>query len=131
MNAILDQASLRKPSVDPATLDTALDRLGEVLAAERRAIVEHDVETLLRSTREKLDVLRSVEALVQQADVSDCKARISELAQANHANGALLARRRREVNWTLRHLGRSERSGAYDIHGQTSTLTASRALGVV
>jgi flagellar biosynthesis/type III secretory pathway chaperone len=47
-----------------------------------------------------------------------------------HANGILLARRRREVNWALRHLGRAESSGAYDAQGQTSTLSAPRPLAV-
>ena len=52
------------------------------------------------------------------------------LGKMNHANGILLARRRREVNWALRHLGRTESSGAYDAQGQTATLSATRPLAV-
>ena len=112
-------------------IESLLDHLAAALAEERRAILEHDVEALIRSTHEKLECLRQVEVAVRDTDATLIKTRLSELAQANQANGALLARRRREVNWTLRHLGRSETAGAYDIHGQTSRISATRALGVV
>jgi flagellar biosynthesis/type III secretory pathway chaperone len=113
-----------------APVDHSLDSLAAALAEERRALLDHDVEALVRSTHEKLDALRRVEQAVKGEDVERLAPRLAELAESNHANGALLARRRREVNWTLRHLGRSESAGAYDIHGQTSTLNATRALGV-
>lgn len=111
-------------------LEIALDELTCALADERRAILEHDVEALIDSTRRKLDSLRAIERSVQ-ADVGPgLQARLVELSQGNQANGALLARRRREVNWTLRHLGRSEASGAYDVKGQTSVMASPRALGM-
>ncbi len=112
-------------------IEPLLDNLAAALAEERRAILEHDVEALIRSTHEKLESLRQVEDAVRNTDATLIATRLSELAQANQANGALLARRRREVNWTLRHLGRSETPGAYDSHGQTSRLSATRPLGVV
>jgi len=114
-----------------AVLDQSLDRLAAALGEERRAILDHDVEALIRSTQEKLESLRSIENLVPPAAPADFESRLSALAEANHANGALLARRRREVNWALRHLGRSESAGAYDAHGQTNTMKASRPLAVV
>lgn len=114
-----------------ALLDQPLEGLAAALAEERRAILEHDVEALIRSTQEKLDALRLLETAVQGAPSPEIESRLSVLAQANQANGALLARRRREVNWALRHLGRSESAGAYDVHGQTSTVTATRPLAVV
>lgn len=112
-------------------LEQSLDALAASLAEERRAILEHDVEALIRSTRDKLESLRRVEQSVQESPAPELQTRLLELSQGNQANGALLARRRREVNWTLRYLGRSEASGAYDIKGQTSTLASTRALGVV
>jgi len=111
-------------------LEIALDELDSSLAEERRAILEHDVEALIDSTRRKLDSLRKIERSVQAGAAPGLHARLLELSQGNQANGALLARRRREVNWTLRHLGRSEVSGAYDVKGQTSVIASPRALGV-
>jgi flagellar biosynthesis/type III secretory pathway chaperone len=114
-----------------AALNPWLERLAAALDQERQAILEHDVEALIRSTGDKLDALRQLEAAMPAADADGLEPRLAELSQLNHANGALLARRRREVNWALRHLGRSESSGAYDAHGQTNTMQVSRPLGVV
>jgi hypothetical protein len=108
-----------------------LQRLSAALEEERRAIVEHDVDALMRSTQEKLDALRALEAAAAGFGFpEDLQARLAELAELNHANGILLARRRREVNWALRHLGRTESHGAYDAQGQTSTASAPRPLAV-
>ena len=112
--------------MDAVASDEALDRLAAALADERRALLEHDIELLVRSTRDKLESLRHLEADLP----SGRGERLAELAEANRSNGALLARRRREVNWALRHLGRTESSGAYDAQGQTSTLSAPRPLAV-
>jgi hypothetical protein len=110
-----------------ATSDEALDRLAAALADERRALLDHDIELLVRSTHEKLDALRRLEA-----DLPGGRAeRLSELSEANRSNGALLARRRREVNWALRHLGRAESAPAYDAQGQAQQLQARRELAVV
>ena len=39
-----------------------LQRLSAALGEERRAILEHDVEALVRATQEKLEALRALEA---------------------------------------------------------------------
>jgi len=110
-----------------ATSDEALDRLAAALADERRALLDHDIELLVRSTHDKLESLRRLET-----DLPDGRAqRLAELAEANRSNGALLARRRREVNWALRHLGRAESAPAYDAQGQAQQLQSRRELAVV
>ncbi|MCD9087129.1 flagellar protein FlgN [Stenotrophomonas sp. SY1] len=103
-----------------------LQRLSEALDREQKALVEHDVAALVAATGTKLDALRELERQppLEQAE------RLKELADRNQANGALLARRRREVNWALRQLGRSEDAPAYDAKGQAQTLHARRPLAV-
>ncbi|MFT4246788.1 MAG: hypothetical protein QM581_01960 [Pseudomonas sp.] len=103
-----------------------LQRLSEALACERRALLEHDVEGLMQAVQAKLEALRELEHAVPQGQ----QRYLRELAELNRANGALLARRRREVNWALRHLGRSESAPAYDANGQSSTLQAVRPLAI-
>jgi len=108
-----------------------LDRLEAALAAERQALLAHDVETLMQATADKLASLRAIEAQGLNAAMAAVLApRLTALAESNQANGALLARRRREVNWALRHLGRSESDGAYDAQGRTGAVAATRALAV-
>lgn len=102
-----------------------LDALESALQAERRALLEHDVEALLRSTQAKLDALRAAERTAGAADA----ARVTELHELNRANAVLLARRRREVAWTLRHLGRAESTGVYDGTGHAGARAQSRWLG--
>ncbi len=103
-----------------------LQRLSEALDGEQRALVEHDVAALVVATGNKLEALRELE---RDPPLHDA-ARLKELAQRNHANGVLLARRRREINWALRQLGRSETSAAYDAKGQAQTVQARRPLAV-
>ena len=104
----------------------ALDRLAHALAEERRALLDHDVELLVRSTHDKLAALRELESTLPDGGAQ----RLAELAEANRKNGALLARRRREVNWALRHLGRAESAPEYDAQGQSHQLHARRDLAV-
>jgi flagellar biosynthesis/type III secretory pathway chaperone len=104
----------------------ALDRLAHALAEERRALLDHDVELLVRSTHDKLAALRELESALPDGSAQ----RLAELAEANRSNGALLARRRREVNWALRHLGRAESAPEYDAQGQSQHLHARRNLAV-
>ncbi len=104
-----------------------LDALESALEAERRALLEHDVDALLASTAAKLAALRGAE--VAPPDVSSA-ARLSRLRDFNQANGVLLARRRREVNWALRHIGRVESTGVYDSRGQPGARPQARCLGV-
>ena len=106
----------------PATVE----RLAIALADEREALVGGDAEALMRATQAKLAALRELEAGIDPA-VAD---RVAELAELNRANGALLARRRREVNWALRCLGRSESAPAYDHAGGVERACSSRALAV-
>jgi len=107
-------------------MSDALQRLGDALAGERQALIDHDVEGLIRATQDKLEALRVLEREVPHG----AEVRLRELAEANRANGALLARRRREVNWALRHLGRSESAPAYDSRGQSDSINSSRAIAV-
>ncbi len=109
------------PPADP------LDALEGALQAERRALLEHDVGALLESTRAKLAALRQVEG---QALDAGAGARVSALSEFNRANSVLLARRRREVTWALRHLGRTEATGVYDAGGRSTARAQARCLGV-
>lgn len=104
----------------------SLDRLASALADEREALIAHDVDALMRSTRDKIVALRELETLPNGA----LSGPLAELAEFNRANGALLARRRREVNWALRHLGRMESAPAYDASGRTELTRGPRELAV-
>jgi len=108
------------------TMGDPLQRLSEALEGEQRALVEHDVAALVTATGRKLDALRELERNPPLHEA----ARLKELAERNHANGVLLSRRRREVNWALRQLGRSEDAPAYDAKGQAQTVHARRPLAV-
>ena len=103
-----------------------MQRLSEALDAERQALVAHDVHALIRATGAKLDALRALDKALPVGQSSE----LQELAERNRANGVLLSRRRREVNWALRQLGRSEDSSAYDAKGQSHTLHTRRPLAV-
>ncbi len=104
-----------------------LDALECALDDERRALVEHDVEALMRSTQAKLAALRQVEGWPLDEQSGE---RVLALSALNQANGALLARRRREVNWALRHLGRLDSNTVYDSTGQSGAKPSARCLGV-
>lgn len=104
-----------------------LDALESALQAERQALLEHNVDALLQSTQAKLEALAAAEQVAEAADV----ARVESLYELNRANAVLLSRRRREVAWTLRHLGRTESNGTYDGSGHTGASAQSRLLGSV
>lgn len=104
-----------------------LEALEQALNSERRALLDHDVDALLQSTAAKLVALRRAEALPADASAVE---RVTALRALNQANGVLLARRRREVNWALRHLGRLESTGVYDASGQSGSRPQARSLGV-
>lgn len=104
-----------------------LQALEQALNAERRALLEHDVNALLSSTAAKLAALSRAEALPPEAAVVE---RLTALRALNQANSVLLARRRREVSWALRHLGRVESTGVYDASGQSRARPQVRCLGV-
>lgn len=111
----------------PAASLAALDCLEHALQAERAALLAHDVDALLSSTAAKLSALRRVESLPL---AGDAPARVSALSELNRANSVLLARRRREVSWALRHLGRVDSTGVYDAGGQSGARPQVRCLGV-
>lgn len=104
----------------------SLERLALALSDEREALIGHDVEALMRSTRDKIVALRELEAVPS----GELSGPLAELAELNRANGALLARRRREVNWALRHLGRVESAPAYDASGRSESTRRPRELAV-
>lgn len=114
-------------NVPPVRANDALDALERALENERRALLENDAEALVQSTQAKLAALRLAESL--QPAHADAP-RVQALSDLNRANGILLARRRREVSWALRHLGRVESSGVYDAGGQAGVRPQSRCLGV-
>lgn len=103
-----------------------LQQLSDALDGERQALIDHDIPALIAATGRKLEALRVLEARppLEQAE------RLRELAERNRANGALLSRRRREVSWTLRQLGRSDSASAYDAKGQSQQLHTRRSLAV-
>jgi flagellar biosynthesis/type III secretory pathway chaperone len=111
----------------PTHVGDALDALEQALQDERRALVENDAEALLSSTQAKIVALRRAETL--QPGHAEAT-RVMALAELNRSNGILLARRRREVSWALRHLGRVESSGVYDAGGHAGMRPQSRCLGV-
>ncbi|WP_240318580.1 flagellar protein FlgN [Lysobacter sp. TY2-98] len=111
----------------PTQVGEALDALECALQDERQALLDNDADALLRSTQAKIAALRRAESL--QPGHADAM-RVSALSELNRANGILLARRRREVTWALRHLGRVESSGVYDAGGQAGVRPQSRCLGV-
>lgn len=114
-------------ATNPAQAGEALDALERALQDERRALLDNDAEALLQSTQAKIVALRRAETL--QPGHAEA-ARVMALSELNRSNGILLARRRREVTWALRHLGRVETSGVYDAGGQAGVRPQSRCLGV-
>ncbi|WP_024890318.1 flagella protein [Luteimonas huabeiensis] len=111
-------------------LAASLERLAGALADEREALLGRDAEALMRSTQAKLAALRELEGRAADGDGGDLAGPLAELAERNRANGALLARRRREINWALRHLGRSESAPAYDASGRAERGPGPRRLAV-
>jgi flagellar biosynthesis/type III secretory pathway chaperone len=118
-------ASLNAPT--PVQAGEALDALERALQEERQALLDNDADALLRSTQAKLAALRRAETL--QPGHAEAE-RVMALSELNRANGILLSRRRREVSWALRHLGRVETAGVYDAGGQAGMRPQSRCLGV-
>jgi hypothetical protein len=108
-------------------IDHPLEALERALNAERRALLEHDVDALLASTADKLAALRRAETATPDSAAAE---RLFALREFNQANGVLLARRRREVAWALRHVGRVESTGVYDSNGQSGARPQARCLGV-
>jgi flagellar biosynthesis/type III secretory pathway chaperone len=113
--------------MDAAVADHPLEALERALDAERQALLDHDVDALLASTAAKLEALRRAEAARPGVVAAE---RLEALRLQNQANGVLLSRRRREVSWALRHIGRVESTGVYDSRGQSGAIPQARCLGV-
>lgn len=106
-----------------------LDALEAALRDERQALLEQDVGNLLESTRAKLAVLKDIESTDLGATSHE---RLVELDTLNRANGTLLVRRRREVNWALKQLGMVEPKATYGADGAAKArLPAARYFGKV
>jgi len=104
----------------------SLEQLATALEEERRALLERDVQRLTDSSQRKREALQ-----VLASDPPDERdERLPELIEANRLNGALLARRRHEVESTLRHLGGGENTPAYDAHGHYRQAQSKRVLAV-
>lgn len=109
-----------------ATAVDCLDALSAALEGERQALLARDVQRLLQANEEKLAILAALEANPPPVSLAP---RLAALGDANRANGALLARRRREVDWALRYLGRHEAlDSSYDARGQRREVAAVRCL---
>ena len=93
-----------------------LEALERALEAERRALLDNDVDALRRAESAQPGVIAAE--------------RLEALRQQNQDNGVLLSRRRREVGWALRHIGRVESTGVYDSRGQPGARPQARCLGV-
>jgi len=104
----------------------ALEQLAAALAEERAAIMERDIQRLADSGHHKRAALQALES--NPPDGLDDH--LSELFEANRLNGALLARRRHEVEAALRHLGGAENIPAYDAHGHYQQAQSKRVLAV-
>jgi len=103
-----------------------LEQLAQALAEERSALVERDIQRLIHASQSKRAALQAL-----QSDPPDGHdQRLSELAEANRFNGALLARRRHEVEASLHHLGGGENIPAYDAHGHYQQAQSKRVLAV-
>lgn len=109
-----------------AVLALPLDALEAALNDERQALMDNDADRLIASSQAKLSALRLVQ---NEPLAAGNEPRLRELSDLNRANGILLSRRRREVNWALRHLGRQE-TDTYGAGGQTVARMGSRMLGV-
>jgi len=104
-----------------------LDQLAAALAEERRALLEQDVPRLLDSSQMKRAALEALESNPVQGQ----GARVAELHEDNRLNGVLLARRMREVELVLHHLGQPhETAPGYNAQGQQQQVTPRRVLAV-
>jgi len=103
-----------------------LDQLADALAEERTALLERDVQRLLHSNQTKRAALQSLESNPPHGQDE----RLAELFENNRLNGALLARRRQDVDVMLRSLSQHESVPAYNAHGQSQPMPLRRMLAV-
>ena len=97
------------------SLTHALDELNAALLTEREALLQSDMDRLAAAGARKLELLQRVTQY--SSELPTAAERLKTLAEANLANGSLLARRRLDLTWMLRQLGASARDTAYDAQG--------------
>jgi len=107
-------------------MGTALQQLANALADERQALLDRDAQRLLEAGQSKQTALQ---ALASQPPEKD-DARLPELAEANRFNGALLTRRRHEVEMLLRLLGQHQDAAGYNAQGRSRNVQPQRVLAV-
>lgn len=114
-------------ALDPGLLDA----FAAALEAERRALLARDGDALRQACAAKNDCLRGL-AQVDAANFlpGPHAERLQALADLNRANGELIARRRRDVEWTLSRLGRSDTAAAYDPQGVLGITSTGRNLAL-
>jgi flagellar biosynthesis/type III secretory pathway chaperone len=132
MNPSLKPESRNVPATGFAELDftdsahPAMIALAQALRAERVALESQDVDGLMRATEAKLVAVHQLERNPPIAAAKE----LTRLAELNRANGALLARRRRLVQWSLRALGRTGSASDYNSSGVARIMPYRRALAV-
>ena len=115
-------------ALDPGVLDA----LAAALETERRALIERDSEALRQASVVKDDCMRLLASCdVGQSPPRQWVDRLQALADLNRANGELIVRRRRDVEWTLTHLGRGTTATGYDPSGAMNSSPTARALARV
>lgn len=108
-----------------------LDEFAAALDAERRALLDRDTDGLRQACAAKSDCLRRLSAVdAAQIAGSALAERLRVLADLNRANGELIARRRRDVDWMLSRLGRSTDAAAYDPRGMLGGIATGRDLAL-
>lgn len=112
---------------ESSSQDSAMSALALALDAERAALKVQDVDMLMRATEAKLEAVRRLE---RHPPAASAAAELARLAELNRANGALLARRRRLIQWSLRALGRSNAASDYNSSGIANLRTLPRQLAV-
>lgn len=112
--------ALNPPNTNPdPRAGTVVESLRRALESERAALVDNDAEALARTAADKMACLRTAGSLFERhAEAFAAHAgELRALAELNLANGLLIARRRRETQWTLHQLGLGGRDDVYDASG--------------
>ncbi len=108
-----------------------LDAFAAALDGERRALLERDTDGLRQACAAKSVCLRRLSAIdAAQIAGGAVAERLRVLADLNRANGELIARRRRDVDWMLSRLGRATDAAAYDPRGMLGGNATGRDLAL-
>lgn len=107
-------------SIESCPLKGALAALAKALQDEREALLRQDVMALTDAGSAKLIALHRLNSVLPGAERRPHVEDLRKLAELNQANGALIARRCREVEWALQQLSAMEASSTYDASGSMS-----------